>query len=164
MMKEILFQTRCRSGSIQSSVPPIIAAAYLYAINVVQALIAEPTVDVSARGEFGELFLWHICDAITDVPLADLLQRVDIDAQDVHGNTLLMHCIQTRNMKLIPLIVKRGARLDPRNNAGKTAWEIAHDVAYVAIQPEPADREEFINRVAELDSCQKCHRRPFDLQ
>jgi hypothetical protein len=107
---------------IQRCVPLIIAAAYLWAMNVVQTLIAKPIVDVSARSEFRELFLWHICDSRTEVPLADFLTSVDVDGEDVHGNTLLMHCIQARNMEFMSLAVKRRGKLDLRNNNEETAW------------------------------------------
>lgn len=67
---------------------------------------------------------------ITPLLLKPVLNSgIDINAQDDKGNTILMHWISRNqlNTEIFKLLMQAGAKVDLRNNEGKTALQLAKE-------------------------------------
>ena len=112
--------------------PPIMIAAGNLHPPVVSRLIALGA-DVNARDDGGRTALHTAAgwDARADpreveaMIVALLDAGAEIDAQDEKGDTPLMAAADSGLLQAAELLVERGARLDLRNGAGKSAAEIA---------------------------------------
>jgi hypothetical protein len=134
---------------VDGGIPPIVAAARAGRPRVLQMLVGQPNVNVSARGEYGQTFVWELINH-QEIFDPEIPASLDLDAQDAHGNTFLMNAVRNGASQIIPLVVRRGANIALRNASGETAWEIAHGFAYIPVQPEPTDRERYIRRIVHL--------------
>lgn len=54
-----------------------------------------------------------------------IIRNVDINAKDREGNTALHYACIANNMDIAEAIIKRGGRLDIKNNTGKLAYQLA---------------------------------------
>ena len=57
----------------------------------------------------------------------------DINAADNYGYTLLMIGVTNKKAKMVKLMLKLGARTDPRNNDGLTALDLARSLKFTEI-------------------------------
>jgi hypothetical protein len=104
---------------ISIGVPLLLAAARLHKIDLVHALLGIVAVDGNARGEFGQTILFE-CDGnvLGDLETIVIGTRTDLNAQDLDGNTALMHAIRRLDPILIRALITHGIDLEIRNFAG----------------------------------------------
>jgi hypothetical protein len=106
-----------RAPDLPIEIPPLLAAVRLQRIDVLQALLEFPAVDFNARNEFEQTLLFGLSGNVEGFSL--ILQRgFDVDAQDLEGNTALMHAIRRRQVQLVYVLIDMGVDLEIRNCSG----------------------------------------------
>jgi hypothetical protein len=134
--------------NIAAGITPLIAALRYHRNDVLAALLQEPNIDKSCRGEYGQTILWELSNGNRDLyHLMDQLSGVDINAQDIYGNTAVMFAVITNQRDLLRMLVRRGADLEIENENGETVWAIAHRTRGIEPPPQPTDRDQFLRRI-----------------
>jgi ankyrin repeat protein len=133
---------------------PFISAIRYRRENVLRALLAEPGLNKSCRGEYGQTCLWELSQAHMDFFQAnDLFSQIDLNAQDVNGNTAIMYALISGQRDVLTMLLRKGVDLDVRNNNGETLWELAHTIHRVEAPSQPTDRDVLLRRVLALMGC-----------
>jgi ankyrin repeat protein len=133
---------------------PLIAALRYHKEHVLHALYAEPGIDRAIRGEYGQTCLWELGGLSASFSqLMEQFTAVDLNAQDMHGNTAAMFAVIAGHRDSLTVLVRRGADLDVRNYRGETLWELAHARRGVEPPPPPHDPDVFLRRVLALMAC-----------
>jgi hypothetical protein len=133
---------------------PFLAAVRYRRENVLRALLAEPGLNKSCRGEYGQTCLWEFSGMHAEFfQTIDLFSHVDLNAQDVNGNTALVYALIAGQRDIMTMLIRKGADLEVRNNKDESLWELAHTSRGLEAPPPPADRDVFLRRVLALMNC-----------
>jgi hypothetical protein len=129
-------------------VPPLIAAARLERGDVLSCIHRAAGIDVNARGELGQTILFEI---VSDQVYPFLeAHTLDLNAQNIDGNTALFAAFDRMDLPLFATLVKKGTDTGIRNGFGETVWEFAHAMTGTQLTPEPSDREAYIAKISAL--------------
>jgi ankyrin repeat protein len=99
-------------------VPLLFAAARLRNKEAVNTLLEIEAVDPNARGEFGQTVFSEISTDRQTLRHSSPLARLDLNAQDLDGNTPLMHAIRRMAIQTVTALIAQGVDLKIRNLTG----------------------------------------------
>jgi hypothetical protein len=111
--------TRFKSPQeLSFGIPPVFAAVKLPRADLVMEMLDRAQVDGSARGEFGQTLLFELKGEALRAAGLDIFPRTDLNAQDLDGDTALMHAIRQTDEPLVYALITQGIDLEIRNLAG----------------------------------------------
>jgi ankyrin repeat protein len=61
------------------------------------------------------------------------VDQVSVDAEDEHGNTVLIVAAQNNNKRICKELLRRGANIHHQNNMGQTCLHFAFALGYNAL-------------------------------
>ncbi|KAH0370304.1 hypothetical protein KCU65_g2601, partial [Aureobasidium melanogenum] len=111
----------------------LVSILQLRSISILKLTLARNEFDINSKDNNGRTALWWLLSTIPDSNAPDyqtnaaaiILQQphLDVNAIDLGGRTYVMRLINTRivDLRLIDLLLKRGAELDVRDEEGETA-------------------------------------------
>jgi hypothetical protein len=147
-------QDRDLFPDISPGTTPLIAAVRHRREQVLRALYAEPNIDKSSRGEYGQTCLWELSVMHGSLfQSMDGFSGIDLNAQDMNGNTAAMFAVMTNQRDSLTLLIRQGADLDIKNDKGETVWDIVHTSRGLEPPQQPQDRDVLLRRVLALISC-----------
>jgi hypothetical protein len=133
---------------------PLVAALRYHRDTVLGALLQEPNIDKSGRGEYGQTCLWELSRVSRDLyHFMDQLAGIDLNAQDMYGNTAVTFAVISNQRDILTMLVRRGADFNIENERGETAWEIAHKLRGADAPAQPNNRDQFLRRILAIMNC-----------
>jgi ankyrin repeat protein len=99
-------------------VPPIIAAARMSRIDALSSLLAQPGIDMNARGEFGQTLLFEIPNDGLCLNALMNSDELDMKARDIEGKSALFHAFHRQDWVLMIALVRKGIDLNLRSVHG----------------------------------------------
>jgi hypothetical protein len=99
-------------------VPLLFATARFYSADALRSLWENAAVDRNARDEFGQTLLFELSNEFLTHSWVISCFRIDLNAQDLDGNTPLMQAIRRLAITVVNALITKGADLESRNFKG----------------------------------------------
>ncbi len=129
------------NGTIANATTPLMHAARMGNIEVLQALLARGA-DPASMNADGNGALWFACFADSEECVAELIDAgAPLDSQNVNGATALIYCASTGKTALVKQLLAAGANDDLMTLDDFTALELAANLECMRILKTAAAKD-----------------------